>query len=389
MLSSKKRSLISAIKGGINGGKVTLAEDFSIDAAVTFAKQHQICGILLYGLLAAGIKSDDPRVKELFSCALTETVLHEQQLVAINAVYSAFEKAEVDYMPLKGSLLKELYPKPELRVMSDADILIKTEQYETVKKVLSGLSFTEAYESNHEIVWKKGSIVIELHKFLIPSYNTDYFHYFENAWERAENIAPFRYRLNQNDEFIFTFTHFAKHYRDGGIGIKHFIDLWLLLEKYELNMEYIKDELKKIRLDIFFGNIEKALDIFFGEENLEDQTAELIIKNLIRSGVYGKKENRANASAIRSAGGHKVGSLIGRLSVIRKMLFPRKKYICKKYPVLQKAPILLPFCWILRIVDVIFHPSRVSRSLKAVKNSSSKQVISMENELKKVGLDFK
>ncbi|MBE6781139.1 MAG: hypothetical protein E7540_00220 [Ruminococcaceae bacterium] len=389
MLSSKKRSLISAIKGGINGGKVTLAEDFSIDAAVTFAKQHQICGILLYGLLAAGIKSDDPRVKELFSCALTETVLHEQQLVAINAVYSAFEKAEVDYMPLKGSLLKELYPKPELRVMSDADILIKTEQYETVKKVLSGLSFTEAYESNHEIVWKKGSIVIELHKFLIPSYNTDYFHYFENAWEKAENIAPFRYRLNQNDEFIFTFTHFAKHYRDGGIGIKHFIDLWLLLEKYELNMEYIKDELKKIRLDIFFGNIEKALDIFFGEENLEDQTAELIIKNLIRSGVYGKKENRANASAIRSAGGHKVGSFWARISVLCRVLFPKAKNLAKRFPFLEKAPILLPLAWFIRFASLMFRPSRILKNIKKVKRSQSKQVLSMEQELKQVGLDFK
>ncbi len=389
MLNSKKQALISVIKGGIQGGSITLPSDFNLETAISFAQRHQICSIMLYGLLAAGFKSDEPQMKQLFSCALTETVIHEHQQVVSKTVFSAFEEAGIDYMPLKGSLLKELYPKPELRVMSDTDILIKTEQYDKVSAVLQSLGFTLAYESNHEIVWKRASDTIELHKFLMPSYNTYYYEYFSDAWSKAAEVSPYRYRLKQNDEFIFTFTHFAKHYRDGGIGIKHFIDLWLLLSKNDLDIDYIVAELKKIRLDVFFFNVQKALETFFENSAQSSETSELIINNLIDSGVYGKKENRKNAYAIRSAGGHKVGSIIGRLSVIRKMLFPPRKSLCKRYSVLEKAPILLPFCWLLRIVQVIFHPRRVGRSLQAVKQSSSKQVISMENELKKVGLDFK
>lgn len=39
----------------------------------------------------------------------------------------AFDAGGIDYMPLKGSILKDLYPRHEMRMMGDADILIRME----------------------------------------------------------------------------------------------------------------------------------------------------------------------------------------------------------------------------------------------------------------------
>ena len=61
----------------------------------------------------------------------------EKQLEAVNKIYAAFDKNGIDYLPLKGCNMKYLYPKPELRSMGDADILIREEQYKSIKDIVS------------------------------------------------------------------------------------------------------------------------------------------------------------------------------------------------------------------------------------------------------------
>ena len=39
--------------------------------------------------------------------------------------FTIAEENGIDYLPLKGYNLKKLYPKPELRTMGDADVLIR------------------------------------------------------------------------------------------------------------------------------------------------------------------------------------------------------------------------------------------------------------------------
>ena len=125
-------------------------------------------------------------------------------------------------MLLKGTLLKEMYPKKELRAMGDADILIKTEQYDKIKPIMQGLGFEERTESDHELIWRKPQLLLELHKKLIPSYNKDYYAYFGDGWQlgKPNSNFPHRFEMSDEDQMIYLFTHFAKHYRDAGIGIR-------------------------------------------------------------------------------------------------------------------------------------------------------------------------
>ena len=58
-----------------------------------------------------------------------------------------------------------------MRTMGDADILIKTEQYERIVPIMNRLGYLPGVESNHECVWdKKNMLHVELHKMLIQSY---------------------------------------------------------------------------------------------------------------------------------------------------------------------------------------------------------------------------
>ena len=51
---------------------------------------------------------------------------------AATALITPLDENGIDYMPLKGACLKLIYPQPELRLMGDADILIKNGRFSTL-----------------------------------------------------------------------------------------------------------------------------------------------------------------------------------------------------------------------------------------------------------------
>ena len=383
MLSNQALSVLSLIKSGIYGNKPTLSPNFNTQSIYSFAKNHQIMGIMLYGMLAAGFSSDLPEVKALYSGALSETVFHERQQAELSRLYKVLNQNSIAFMPLKGALLKELYPQSEFRVMSDADILIHTEEYGKLSLVLKECGFEEQYESDHELVWKKNDLTVEFHKHLIPSYNSDYYGYFERVWDRAVLCEGSRFALDKNDEFIYNFTHLAKHYRDGGIGVKHYIDLWLMLEKYSLDMEYIREELAKLHLERFFDNVMKTLRFWFAEGEC-DETVELILRHTFASGAYGSEDAHVMGRVALN-----VQIKQSRFGAVLRMVFPPVSVLHVTYKYLDKCPVLLPVAWASRWANALFiSPQRLKRGAKYVKTANSEVLDNHIKQLQAVGIEY-
>ena len=126
----------------------------------------------------------------------------EGQMKAVEQLCEAFDAEGIAYMPLKGCLMKRLYPSPELRPMGDADILIRPEQYERIRLVVEKLGYDEQVESDHELIWHRKDLNLELHKRLIPSYNRDYYRYFGDGWNLAKVERGTRYMMTCEDEYI-------------------------------------------------------------------------------------------------------------------------------------------------------------------------------------------
>ena len=71
------------------------------------------------------------------------------------------------------------------------------------------LGFVQGSESDHEYVWKSKSLLLELHKCLIPSYNKDYYAYFGDGWGKAVLCegSKYRYEMSKEDQFVYLFCH--------------------------------------------------------------------------------------------------------------------------------------------------------------------------------------
>jgi hypothetical protein len=247
-----QRGVIALMKSAVLQKPQALPEGFEIREAMPLIRRHHIAALAYDGAERCGLTRKDPAVAKLFQAYCSSLLVSEGQMREITRIFRAFEEAGIDYLPLKGCNMKTLYPKPELRTMGDADILIRMGQYERIVPVMESLGFVHKYESDHELVWENRGLNVELHKYLIPTYNRDLYAYFGDGWQLAVSGGGSRWDMTAEDTFVFLFTHFAKHYRDGGIGCRHVLDLWVYLRANpELNMEHVRSVLDRLSLLAF------------------------------------------------------------------------------------------------------------------------------------------
>ena len=384
-MDSKQRGVIDIVYSALTGEKISLPEDFVFLKGVKIARRHKIEVMFYYGALNCGFGQDEPLMQELFTLVCGNIAANEQQIYSVKEIFSAFDEQEIDYLPLKGVLLKNIYPKPEMRSMGDADILIKTQQYDKIKPIMVKLGYKKVTESYHEFISKKNNINIELHKRLIPSYNKDYYSYFGDGWSLAKLKNGTSYSMTDEDQLIYLFTHFAKHYRDAGIGIKHMTDLWVYRKsKPLLDEKYIKKELTALQLYGFYVNIINTLAVWF--DGIEgDEKTDFITDVIFNSGVYGTRDKHAISDAVKiSRSTNKV-----KTRKLFKLIFPAYQVMGIKYPLLKKAPFLLPIMWIHRILTtILFKSNRIKAQAQAIDQMSAENINNYQQDLNYVGLDF-
>ena len=234
----------------LNGGVPNLDKEFDFEKAYEFAQKRQITPIIYYGAVNLPSFMDTIVGKKFFKSSMNMSYYCYEQDETINGVREAFKQNKIQHLMVKGTVIRSLYPYPEMRLMSDADILIKENEYSKIKPIMKECGFVEEYESDHELVWKKGDFTIELHKRLVPSYNKDYYKYFGDGWKLATRVDENTGEafMSDEDNFIYNFVHYAKHYRDGGIGVKHVTDFYVLMKNNpSLDFSYIEGEIEKLQ----------------------------------------------------------------------------------------------------------------------------------------------
>ena len=388
MLSSLENGILTLLRNALKGEKQTLPSDFDFEIAYNFGKKHQIIPILYYGGAHLDALTKSEIGAHFLMSTMTLASYSEDQIREINALSKAFLDEGIEHLKLKGTVLKSLYPHPEMRLMSDSDILIKEEQEDKIERIMKSLGYTFKVSSDHEWIWEKGKMTIELHRRIIASYQKDFYAYFGNGWQLAKRAGDTsEYKMSLEDEFIYLFTHLSKHYRDAGIGIKHFTDIYVFLNAHtDLDMEYIRATLKSLGLLAFFDNVLAVLDAWFDDGEVTP-VVEFITAKVFDSGVYGSRLTEIKANALKERNSGKKKSKIARLWTL---IFPPYKNMCYIFPVLKKAPILLPFMWVYRWLKAIFtKKDRIEKAAKDLDTEVSSQVIDeYQYELSYVGLDF-
>ena len=378
--------LISAVVLGTEYPKAFA--DINWENILKISLSHNITNIVGYAILNGKYDVPDEIKKQFEKKVFERLCVSANQNKEIDKVLEIFEEKNISYMPLKGVILQDLYPQKDMRTMADADILIKNTQYDNARKVLTDLGYEFLSESDHEFNYiKKPYMHIELHKHLIPSYNDDLYKYFGDGWKKAKlcREGSSRYELSKEDNFIYLVAHFAKHYRDAGIGIKGVIDLWIYIKKYpDINMDFIYSELEKLNLKNFFENLLKLNKVWFEDEPMDELTSKMTVF-IINSHTFGTMKNKMSAKSIRESKNIEDAENFKYFRAI----FPNIQKMKLIFPVLEKFPILLPFFWVYRVVRfILFRRDRFEKNRQAVKSINVNNIKEYNKHMRMVGIDI-
>lgn len=377
---------VALIRAALTDKPASICAEFDWEQATELARKHNIAAVLFYGATKSGISQESPALQKLYQMTMHSTIASMQQMYEIERLQQTFEDAGIDYMPMKGTILKPMYPTPEMRTMGDADILIRMEQYPQIQALMEQLEYVFRGETDHELVWMHPSLFLELHKRIMTTYNKDFYRYFGTGWDIARPVPnTHRFEMSPEDFYLYIFVHFTKHYRISGIGINHLLDLWVYANGVSLDWAYIQVELEKLHLGKFHSHVRDTLQAWFadGEETVETQ---LITNVIFQSGQYGTKEmtmvNRALQNGTDSA------AKIKRQQWKQTIFLPLDQ-MQAKYAVLKKAPVLLPVMWCVRCVDVLLHhQARYKRFLGQIHRIDDKHISENARALHAVGLEF-
>lgn len=386
-MTNTQQGILTLIKSAITGEAAKLPPDFSVQEAFAVARRHNITALLYEGAVLCGVSPRQEPMPRMFQKCCLGLMASEKQLQDANRLFEAFEAAGIDYMPLKGLRMKTRYPKPELRTMGDADVLIRLEQYDRIRPILEAQGFAEKVESDHELIWEKKGLYLELHKRLIPSYNPDLYAYFEDAWALAVPERGHRWAMKPEDEWLYIFTHMTKHYRDGGIGLRHLTDLMVFRRAYPtLDEGHIREALERLELTEFYRNICRLLDHWFGGAPGND-ILEMMTEFIFTSGSFGTADCHTVSQMLRKIENSRIDN--GKVLFVWNSLFPPRTALEPQYPVLKRHPWLLPAVWVVRPFRKLWKNPRILRQKQeTLRSISNEKIDNRRRSLKLVGLDF-
>lgn len=323
-------------------------------------KFHNVMNIAWHGYLQMEDKERMPEtLKEKMEKADEfATVKEVYQQFSLEEIREAFEQNKISFVALKGCVLKRLYPLPQMRLMSDLDILFKEEQKDAVDRCLKELGYNAGAEDFvHDVYKRKPFMCVEMHKQLIRK-PKEQKKYFDGIWERMEPATgkKFECEMSLEDYYLFFLAHMAKHFSLAGTGLRSLTDFHVFYknESDKLDRKVLNKRLKEIRLDKFEEFLIEMDACVFGGKEWPDMQLRKVFEYMIASGIYGIKSNRLkNEVSGKDASGRFL--IFQKVQGMLKTIFLNRKGMEMLYPWLKGRPYLLIPAWIYRAFNRIVH----------------------------------
>lgn len=379
--------MIQLIGNEVCGSTLSLSSpvsDSDIARMFLVANTHSVAHILGSALLNNDLLAGD-KPKNFYRELVYATIYrYENQNYVLEKVCNVLEAEKIPYIPLKGSVIKELYPQPWMRTGCDIDILVHENDVQKATDVITKtLGYEEKGRGKHDVqILSTENIYIELHFSLIEEdVSPAMARVLENAWKHAKPCEDgmSQYRLDDAMFYFYHIAHMAKHFSCGGCGIRPFLDLWLIQNNKNYSSTEAMALLKKARLTDFEKAVTKLSRVWFsGEEH--NKVTRIMEEFILTGGCFGS-EKTIMLSEQQKAG--------GRLKHILSRIFIPYDELKAQYPIIKKHKVLTPICEICRIFTLLFGKRKGFRKkyIDNLKDVPDEHLNDIEYLFKKTGLN--
>lgn len=330
-----------------------------------FSVAHDLGHIIEKALIDSGLSGDNIAANKLNGAMLLAVFRYERINHELKRLCQVLEDAKVPFIPLKGSVIRKLYPEPWLRTSCDIDILVHEEDLDdTIKLLADKCGYKYIKKSAYDVMLHApNDVCIELHYKLIEGgCANEASAVLETVWERVCVREGYQYWHEMPDELFYFhhIAHMAKHFEHGGCGIRSFIDLWLL-DKMESIDQTKRDMLLEQGKLLRFSQAARRLnDVWFDGAPL-DAVSQQMENFVLYGGAYGSGRGRVTIGQQRRG---------GRVKYALYRIFAPYEKLKYHYPILQKHPWLTPFMQVRRWLEMVFN-GRVGWAIKELSYNQS------------------
>lgn len=264
MTNNNQQAFFALVRAGLWEKEVRLLPYGEVDyAEVMRLAQEQA----VVGLVAAGLEHvTDVKVPQLWTLQFAgQTIQLEQRNKAMNQfiadLIAKMREADIYTLLVKGQGIAQCYERPQWRTSGDVDLLLSEDNYEDAKNLLLPLA------SSYDVEEKSGKhICLTLDGWSVELHGTQHSE-LSNRIDRVidevqnnvfcggnvrswDNGGMNVFLPAPDNDVIFIFTHFIKHYFKEGVGLRQICDWCRPLYTYKdsLNQGLLEKRIKKARL---------------------------------------------------------------------------------------------------------------------------------------------
>lgn len=355
-------SMLAVIRNFVNNRKIDVSSISDMRELYLICRKHNLAAFMANALEQAKDEMDEYEFKQWQSYKNRVTYNSALFDVEREEIVSFLEEKHIWYVLLKGLVIREYYPSPELREMSDNDILVDRAGVPLIHEYMlkRGYKIDNYCQVNDNEYLKPPVYNFEIHSALFDKdVNPKWTGYYENVIERlVKKENKYQYVFTKEDFYIYFIIHTYKHFYTGGIGLRTLLDEFLIMRREEENLDfhYINKELKKTGTLEFEKEYRRLAQKVFGQDTesldeLNDSQKDMLLY-IFDSGTHGTYAHVAM---------HKMGYQSGeemkmssRLKFMLSRIFPKPAFFKKYYPITYKYKVLLPFAYIYRILKLPF-----------------------------------
>ena len=355
----------------------------NIKTIYALSKRHDIAHIIADAVEKLGIELSDENVAaKLKRLLFVSVVRYERINHELVRVCDAFENNGIYHMPLKGVILRKLYPKPWLRTSCDIDILVNESDVEKAMKLLSDMGYGEGKKTGHDVsMVSEGGVNVELHYKLVEDGRVNSTNeVLKKVWDYSTVTEGKKFCLEMQKEMVYFYhiAHMAKHFEVGGCGIKPFIDQLIMKRTGYYKVGEENELLMKGGLLKFEGKVCQICSIWF--ENMEhSDITRRMQKYLINGGTYGNIGNHTSVESFKKG---------GKLKYILCLIWLPYDALCLKYPSLKNKKWLYPFYQVRRWIGVVPKLKKHILIFKTINSKKNDELDSMGTFFNDIGLDL-
>ena len=350
MVKEKEEVFLALVRAGLWEGELFYKPSSKFHKPVDWQEIYRLAQEQsVLGLVLAGLEhSQDKPPQQILLQWIGEVQCLEQQNVAMNRflaeLVEKMRRADIYTLLVKGQGIAQCYKRPLWRACGDVDLLLNDRNYQMAKDFLKPIASqveSERMYAKHLGMTIDGWVV-ELHARLTCGLTNEIDKHIDKvqdavfyggkvrSWQNGETQV---FLPSADNDVIFVFTHFLKHFYKEGLGLRQICDWCRLLYTYKDSLDYrlLESRIRKMGLmsewKAFYNLASRYLGMpdlgsgLMARDSRFDKKADRILEFVLKSGNMGHNRDMSHFSKypylIRKcvSMGRRIGDLINHARI--------------------------------------------------------------------------